>query len=81
MAQQRFAAAANLQNIQYVSDYKMGSFGKSTGLMMKGKELLARGVIVTDKSGVIQYYQVVPDITQLPDMAKAIEVANKLAAE
>src|SRR5690606_22132415 len=81
MAQQRFASAASLENIKYISDYKTGSFGKSTGLMMKGRELLARGVIVTDSQGIIKYYQVVPDITQLPDMEKAIKVANQLVNE
>jgi len=79
MAQNRFAKSAKLTNIKYFSDYKSGSFGKSTGLMMQGKELLARAVIVTDPKGVIKYLQIVRDITKLPNMAKAIEVANKLS--
>lgn len=78
MAQSRFAADGKLQNITYLSDYKTGSFGKSTGLMMKDKELLARAVIVTDKNGVIQYLELVKDITTLPNMMRAIEKANSL---
>ena len=78
MAQERFAKAAKLTNITYFSDYKNGSFGNSTGIMIKGPELHARGVIVTDKSGKIHHIQFVPDITQLPNMAYAIKIANSL---
>lgn len=81
MAQHRFANDAKLENVKFVSDYKTGSFGRSMGLMMQGKELLARGVIVTDKHGIIKYYQIVPDVAQLPDMEQAIKVANQLAKE
>jgi len=79
MAQQRFAAAAHLQSINYLSDYKDGNFGRSTGLLMKGPELLARAVIVTDHQGIVRYFQVVPDVTKLPDMDQAIDAANLLA--
>ena len=41
--------------------------------------LLARSVILVDKLGVVQYLQVVPAITNLPDMEKAFNAATKLA--
>lgn len=78
MAQRRFAAEAKLENIQYVSDYKSGGFGTSSGLLMEGSELLARAVIVADKDGVIRYMQVVPDVTKMPDMDAAFAEAKKL---
>jgi len=78
MAQTRFAQAANLENITYLSDYKYGAFGKSTGLLMEGKELLARAIIVTDQAGIIKYIQVVSNIKELPNMDKAYTFANKL---
>lgn len=78
MAQSRFADAAKLTNITYFSDYKSGKFGKDIGMLMKEKELLARAVIVTDKDGVVRYLHMTQDITRLPDMKKAIEVANAL---
>ena len=81
MAQGRFAKEAELENIQYVSDYKSGSFGKTTGLMMKGKELLARSLVVIDKEGVVRYLQVVPEVTHLPDIAHAIKIANELVEQ
>ena len=78
MAQMRFAKEAKLTNIRYYSDYKYGKFGKKTGLLIRDKELLTRGVLVLDKKGVIKYIQIVSEITELPDMKKAIEVSNSL---
>lgn len=78
MAQERFAKEAHLENITYYSDYKFGTFGRRHGLMMKDKELLARAVIVVDKHGVVKHVQIVPEISELPDMDAAIQVANQL---
>jgi thiol peroxidase len=77
-AQSRFAKEAKLTDVQYLSDYKQGDFGQATGLMMDGLMLLARAVIVVDKEGVVQYMQVVPEITHLPDMDGAFEKAKEL---
>lgn len=41
--------------------------------------LLARAVIVTDGGGVVRHLQITPRIYALPDMDKAIEIANELA--
>jgi thiol peroxidase len=80
-AQKRFAKEAKLTNIQYLSDYKQGDFGKSTGLLTEGLMLLARSVIIVDKEGTVRYIQVVPEMTHLPDMEKAFEKAIELAKE
>ncbi|MBA3037203.1 MAG: thiol peroxidase [Desulfobacterium sp.] len=77
-AQVRFAEEAKLNDIQYLSDYKEGSFGRSIGLLIDGPMLLARSVILVDKQGIVQYIQVVPEITHLPDMEKAFEKAAEL---
>lgn len=81
MAQKRFASEAKLSQIQYYSDYKTGSFGKRMGLMMRGRELLARGVIVLDQKGVIRYFQVNQEITKVPDMNRAFAEASALLAK
>ena len=39
----------------------------------------ARAVAVIDGEGKVRYLQVVPDVSNLPDMAKAIYAANELA--
>jgi len=77
-AQARFAKEAKLEDIQYLSDYKEGAFGRSTGLLMDGPRFLARSVLLVDKQGIVQYIQVLPDITHLPDMDKAFAKAIEL---
>ena len=78
MAQARFAKAAKLENIQYFSDFKEAAFGKNTGLLIPKLGLLARAVVVTDAEGNIHHLEIVKDITTMPNMSAAIEVANKL---
>lgn len=78
MAQMRFAKEAKLTNIRYYSDYKYGKFGKKTGLLIRDKELLTRAVLVLDKKGIIRHRQLVSEITELPDMDKAIEISHSL---
>ena len=78
-AQKRFATEAKLTKIQYLSDYKEGAFGRSTGLLIDGLMLDARTVILVDPQGVVRYIQVVPELTHLPDMEKAFDVATELS--
>jgi len=80
-AQKRFAREAKLTDIRYLSDYKEGEFGRSTGLLMDGYKLLARSVILVDKHGIVRYIQVVPEMTHLPDMEAAFRKAIQLLQE
>jgi thiol peroxidase len=80
-AQKRFAKEAKLDNIRYLSDYKEGEFGRSTGLLIDDLRLLARTVILVDKQGTVRYIQVVPEFTNLPDMDTAFEQAILLDKE
>jgi thiol peroxidase len=80
-AQKRFAKEAKLTNLQYLSDYKQGDFARSTGLLTEGLMLFARAVIVVDKKGIVRYVQVVPEMTHLPDMERAFQVAVEMAKE
>ena len=77
-AQQRFAKEAKISNVTFLSDYKTGEFGKNHGLMITPLHLLARSVIVTDKDNIVRYIQVVPEITNLPDMEAAMTAAKAL---
>lgn len=74
-AQARFAKEAKLEDVQYLSDYKEGAFGRSVGLLIDGPRLLARSVVLVDKQGTVQFIQVVPEITHLPDMEEAFTKA------
>ncbi len=77
-AQQRFAKEAKIKNVTFYSDYNSAQFGKNNGLMMEPLRLLARAVIVTDKDNIVRYIQVVPEVTQLPDMPAAMNFAKTL---
>jgi thiol peroxidase len=77
-AQQRFAKEAKIKNVTFYSDYKTGEFGLNNGLLIDPLHLLARAVIVTDKNNVVRYIQVVPEVTELPDMAAAMSFAKTL---
>ena len=78
-AQSRFAEAAGLTDIQYLSDYKSGEFGKAMGLLVEDLMLLARSVVIVDETGVVQYIQVVPEMTHLPEMETAFDKAIRLS--
>jgi thioredoxin-dependent peroxiredoxin len=78
-AQKRFAREAHLENLQYLSDYKTGAFGQSTGLLIENAMLLARAVIIVDRQGMVRYIQVTPEVASLPDMDAAFTKAAELA--
>jgi len=77
-AQKRFSEKAKIGNILFLSDYKSADFGKNFGLLIKPLHLLSRSVLVVDKDNVVRYIQVVPEITELPDLEKAMQVAKTL---
>ena len=77
-AQKRFAEAAKLTDLTYLSDYRDGSFGRATGLLVEESALLARAVIVVDRQGIVRYIQVVPELSHLPDMETAFAKAQAL---
>jgi thiol peroxidase len=77
-AQERFAKDSGMENVTFLSDYKAGAFGKASGLLMADTDLLARAVIVVDQNGEVKHLQIVPEMTSLPDLAKAVDVANNL---
>ena len=77
-AQTRFAKEAKISNVTFLSDYKNREFGNSNGLIIEPLGLLARAVIVTDKDNIVRHLQVVPEVTALPDMQAAMQVARSL---
>jgi thiol peroxidase len=77
-AQDRFAKEAGISNVEFLSDFRGGEFGKSHGLLLEGPHVLARAVMVIDANNVIRYLQVTPDLGHMPDMDKAFQVARTL---
>ena len=66
-AQKRWCAGAGVNNVQTLSDYRDASFGKAFGVLIKELRLLARAVFIVDKTGTIQYVQLVKEIANEPD--------------
>jgi len=75
----RFSEGAKIGNIRTLSDYRDASFGNAYGVLIKELRLLARSIFVVDKSDVVRYVEVVPEVTNQPDYTKALEEAKKLA--
>jgi thiol peroxidase len=72
-AQKRWCAAAGVENVQVLSDYRDASFGNSFGVLIKELRLLARTVFVIDPEGTVRYVQYVEETTSEPDYDEALE--------
>jgi thiol peroxidase len=77
-AQKRWCGAAGVDKVITLSDHKDASFGAAYGVLIKELRLLARAVFVVDRKGVIQYIEVVKEVTQEPNYEAALQAARKL---
>src|SRR5574344_1138966 len=66
-AQKRFCANEDIKNLEMVSDYKEREFGEKYGFLIDELKLLARGVVVVDKEGVIKHVEYVEEVTNEVD--------------
>jgi thioredoxin-dependent peroxiredoxin len=74
-AQKRFCGAENIENVETLSDFAAGDFGKTYGLeMLDGplKNLHARVVIVLNEKHEMVYSELVSDITVEPNYEAAL---------
>ncbi len=78
-AQKRWCAAAGVDRVQTLSDHRDAAFGTSFGVLIKEFRLLARAVFLVDAKGVIQYMQVVKEITNEPDYADIWNALKRLS--
>ncbi len=74
----RFCAAEGINNIHTLSDFKCSKFGLEYGFLVKENQLLARGVVIIDKSGIVRYLEITKDILDEPDYDKAIAAVNEI---
>lgn len=77
-AQARFCANEDIANLEMVSDYKEREFGEKYGFLIDELKLLARGVVVIDKEGIIQYVEYVPEVTNEVNFDAALEKVKEL---
>lgn len=72
-AQKRFCEAERIGGTLVFSDAVYRDFGLRYGLVIKGRGLLARCVLVVDRDGRLAYRQLVGDVGKEPDYAPALE--------
>jgi len=77
-AQARWCGAAGVDKVVTLSDYKDAAFGNAYGVLIKELRLLARAVFVVDKDGVVQYIQLVKEMTQEPDYESVLAAVRAL---
>ena len=80
-AQKRFCSAEKIGSMLVLSDTVEREYGLKYGLLMKGRSLLARAVIVVGKDGKVVYEEIVPDLSHEPDYDKALAAAKAAAAQ
>ena len=79
-AQKRFCSAEKIGSMLVLSDTVEREYGLKYGLLMKGRSLLARAVIVVGKDGKVAYEEIVSDLSHEPDYDKALAAAKAAAA-
>jgi len=77
-AQKRWCVAAGVNQVKTLSDHRDAAFGTAYGMLIKGLRLLARGVFVVDSKGVVQYVELVKEVTTEPNYATALEAVKKI---
>ncbi len=77
-AQKRWCAAAGVNQVKTLSDHRDAAFGTAYGMLIKGLRLLARGIFVVDSKGVVQYVELVKEVTTEPNYAAALEAVKKI---
>ena len=78
IAQARWCGAAGVKAVETLSDYRDGSFGRAFGVYISELGLLARCVFIV-KDGVVQYVQLVPEVTDQPDFDDVLRAVKKLS--
>ena len=78
-AQKRWCAAAGIQSVRTLSDYRERQFGQATGTLILELMLLTRAVFVVDARGKILYVQYVEEVSEHPDYDAAFAALKQAA--
>lgn len=77
-AQKRWCGANGIENVKVYSDHRKAAFGKAYGVLIEELRLLGRAVFVVDKEGIIQYKQIVSELTNEPDYEPVLKKVEQL---
>jgi thiol peroxidase len=76
-AQQRWCGAREeAPHVVVASDHRDADFGRSYGVLIEGKRLLARSIFVIGPDRTLRYVEIVPELTSHPDYAAALAAAD-----
>lgn len=73
----RFCSTEGIDNVKTLSDHKDLDFGMKYGYVVEELRLLARGIVVIGKDGIVKHLEVVPEMTNHPDYDKALAIAKQ----
>ena len=79
-AAERFCTTEGIANLTVASDYIDKEVSKAYGVLMADNKLIglsARAVFVIDRSGEIVYKEIVPEVTDEPNYAAALEAIKE----
>ncbi len=74
----RYCAAKGIDKILTLSDHRELSFGNAYGVVVKEFRLLARSLFLIDRSGIVRYVELVPDIKNHPNYENALTEIKKI---
>jgi thiol peroxidase len=77
-AQSRWCAAAGIDKVVMLSDYKNNSFGEAYGVLIKEFALDMRSIFVLDENNTIKYVEYLAEMAEHPNYEAAIEAAKAL---
>ncbi|TJY41383.1 thiol peroxidase [Cohnella pontilimi] len=77
-AQSRWCAAAGVDRVVLLSDYKNNSFGQSYGVLIKEFALDMRSIFVVDAQDKITYVEVLGEMTEHPNYDAAVAAVKEL---
>ena len=75
-AQARWCGAEGIENVETLSDFVKGKFGKSYGVTIENgpmQGLHSRCVVVIDEEGIVQYTEQVSEIVDEPNYEAALK--------
>ncbi|HYL97676.1 MAG TPA: thiol peroxidase [Blastocatellia bacterium] len=81
-AQKRWCAAAGVERVKTLSDFREREFAPSYGVLIKDGPLAgigSRAVFVVDKSGTVKHVEYVKEIASEPDYGRVLDAAKEAA--
>lgn len=76
-AQARFCTDNGVLNVKTASDHRDANFGRAYGTLIEDLRLESRAVFVIGPDKTLRYVEYVPEVTEEPNYAAALAVANE----